>query len=206
MSIRTMSYTRVRRSVLALMGSAILILVSLTFCARRTDWTRGEGSIFNPDSYNKARGAIMDCDGNVLATTITERKVDDKGRKINKNRNIRIYKVGSEWANAVGFVTTKQKRVIDEETGKLVPLKGVVETKGPEGGERTFSKWLLTGDDPTSEGGGSIVLTLNSAVQKTAYNELVNFRNKYHDKQNANKTEGDKIDYCSKILEIFLYY
>ena len=193
-----MSYTRVRRSLSALACSAALILGSLTFCSRRTDWVRGDGSIFNPDYYNKARGAFMDCDGNLLASTITERKVNSKGKEINKNRNIRVYHAGPEYFNVIGCVTTLQKRTVDKETGELVPVKGVYETKGPEGGERVFAKFVMGSDDPTAPIGGSIVFTVNSAVQKRAYDALVSFSNKWHDKQNADKAEGDKTDYCSK--------
>ena len=195
MNVKRMSYRRMKRSVVALAMGACFIMLSLTYCSDRTDWKPGSISNFEPAYYNKCRGNITDCDSNVLATTNVERRMTKKRKPINKNKYHRIYYVDAEYANVIGSIVNLQARVKDKKTGEW---KYYADTQGPEGGERAFSRWLLTGDDPSSSIGGSLQLTINSRIQKTAYMSVNYFSKKHHEKQNANKDKSNKMDYCTK--------
>ena len=190
-----MTYKRARRSVFALIACGLLIAISLTCCSSRTDWKPKSVSVFDPSYYNKGRGKILDDDGKVLAETVIVERVNSKGQQINKNKYFRVYNVGPEFANVLGSIVPLKKRVFDKETGKWSYFPY---TMGPEGGELAFSRWILLGDDPTSNTGGTVQLTINSSVQTAAYNALIGFRNKWHDKQNTKKDKNDKMDYCRK--------
>lgn len=160
---------------------AVLILgITVSAMTTALNDTTGEHGFSLGDGWAKDRGNIYDRDSNPLV--YSESVSDGK----NGTELVRKYdKLDDSYNNIIGFRTNLSYPVTDKDGNPITNDDGTERwdtTKRVEGViENGLAEWLVVGNKPNADIGGSYILTTDSGLQKKCYDELVKFNN-------ANKT------------------
>lgn len=142
--------------------------------------TAGKHGFSLDDGWEKDRGNVYDRDSNPLVYSESVSDGNDDTKLVRK-----YDKVGAAYSNIIGFRTVFEAPVIDSEGNTVTNSDGTVRKtniKRTEGViEHNMAEWLVVGNKPGADIGGSYILTTDSGLQKKCYDELVKFNK-------ANKT------------------